>query len=365
LGSGVVVMPYLREDERLNGFFMKLDETSMAGHTVPDYATVLRSGIGQLLEETTEKLGNTGDTQKRAFYQSVVYALEGVQGYFRNYAALARKKRDQLPESLDADRTNLEEIAARLERLASEPPRGFIDALQMIFSIHCCMHLIGELVSIGRLDQLLGSFLDNDNIARQQAQEAIDSFWIKMDERVLMNRHYFLDQRTYGTCALPYISGSVPQGDKLSQWVMQVTVGGYLADDKEKVRDGCNEVTHMCLRAARRLPFNSPCLNLRVNAQTPEDVIHEAARTVLSGGAHPVLFNDDLLMDGLLESGADVAPKVARDYCADRDTLDKAQKYPEGYDLLRLRMGGWSEFFIAMYPEHQEQHKRRPLFVED
>ena len=49
--------------------------------------------------------------------------------------------------------------------------------------------------------------------------------------------------------------------------------------------------------------------------------------------------------------------------CADRDTLDKAQKYPEGYDLLRLRMGGWSEFFIAMYAEHQEQHKRRPLFV--
>jgi pyruvate-formate lyase len=51
--------------------------------------------------------------------------------------------------------------------------------------------------------------------------------------------------------------------------------------------------------------------------------------------------------------------------CADKETMGKAQKYPEGYDLLRLRMGGWSEFFIAMYAEHQEQHKRRPLFVVD
>ena len=51
--------------------------------------------------------------------------------------------------------------------------------------------------------------------------------------------------------------------------------------------------------------------------------------------------------------------------CADKETMERAQKYPEGYDLLRLRMGGWSEFYITMYTEHQEQHKRRPLFVVD
>jgi pyruvate-formate lyase/deferrochelatase/peroxidase EfeB len=317
LGSGVVVMPYLREDERLNGFFMKLDETSMAGHTVPDYDTVLKTGIGRLLEQTTQKLNGAGDGDRRNFYQSVVYALEGVRGYFRNYAALAIKKRDQLPPSLEADRANLTEIAARMDRLAVDAPGGFIDALQMIFSLHCCMHLIGELVSIGRLDQLLQPFFDRDSITEQQAQEAVDCFWIKMDEQVLMNRHYFLDQRTYGTCALPYISGTVPKGDKLSQWVMQVTVGGYLSNDDEQPQDGCNTVTQMCLRAARRLPLNSPCLNLRVNARTPDPVIHEAARTILSGGAHPVLFNDDLLMEGLLESGAHVLTRDARNWCAD------------------------------------------------
>jgi pyruvate-formate lyase len=48
--------------------------------------------------------------------------------------------------------------------------------------------------------------------------------------------------------------------------------------------------------------------------------------------------------------------------CADGATLADAQRLPERYDLVRLRMGGWSEFFIAMFPHLQEQHRRRPVF---
>ena len=33
-----------------------------------------------------------------------------------------------------------------------------------------------------------------------------------------------------------------------------------------------------------------------------------------------------------------------------------------GLNLVRVRMGGWTEFFVALYPVHQEQHKRRPLY---
>jgi pyruvate-formate lyase len=50
--------------------------------------------------------------------------------------------------------------------------------------------------------------------------------------------------------------------------------------------------------------------------------------------------------------------------CADAATLQAAQQYPERYDLIRMRMGGWSEFFVAMFPLHQEHHKRRPIFEE-
>ena len=48
--------------------------------------------------------------------------------------------------------------------------------------------------------------------------------------------------------------------------------------------------------------------------------------------------------------------------CGDPETMAAAQRFPERYDLLRMRMGGWSEFFVAMFPHHQEQHLRRPIF---
>ena len=58
----------------------------------------------------------------------------------------------------------------------------------------------------------------------------------------------------------------------------------------------------------------------------------------------------------------DLGPNMMTISVADPGTLLEAQRFPERYDLLRMRMGGWSEFFVAMFPHHQEQHKRRPLF---
>jgi pyruvate-formate lyase len=124
-----------------------------------------------------------------------------------------------------------------------------------------------------------------------------------MDEKVLLNHRHFSDRLSRGSGAITYQGGDFPQGAALNQWVQQVTVGGYRADGAEVPQDACNEITRMCLRAARRLPLNAPCLSLRVHANTPDDVIGEAAACALSGGGHPFLINDDKIIAGLLQSG--------------------------------------------------------------
>ena len=35
--------------------------------------------------------------------------------------------------------------------------------------------------------------------------------------------------------------------------------------------------------------------------------------------------------------------------CADPSTFANAQKNPEKYDLIRVRTGGWNEFYIHIY----------------
>jgi pyruvate-formate lyase len=42
-------------------------------------------------------------------------------------------------------------------------------------------------------------------------------------------------------------------------------------------------------------------------------------------------------------------------------TFERATEDPEMYDLLRVRMGGWTEFFVAMMTRHQQTHIRWPF----
>lgn len=76
---------------------------------------------------------------------------------------------------------------------------------------------------------------------------------------------------------------------------LQVTVGGYTRDGAE----GYNDITLMCLKACRRLPLNAPCVSLRLTTNPPPLVVEEAAKALLSGGAHPILYNDDKMVEGL------------------------------------------------------------------
>ncbi len=46
---------------------------------------------------------------------------------------------------------------------------------------------------------------------------------------------------------------------------------------------------------------------------------------------------------------------------ASPSTFEDAPSHPEKYDLLRVRMGGWTEYFTSMFPDSQQQHLRRPL----
>lgn len=301
LGSGYEAMRYLNEPEQAEAFLLRLNEAGAAGHNVPNYKRVLDLGLGALLDDVKRRRAGAKDTAAAAFYQSAIYALEGVQSYLRNYSELAKKKLAAMRNGAPEDRENLKAIAERMSRLVTQRPKTFLDAAQLVFTMHCCMHIAGESVSIGRLDQLLEPYLHADELATDQ--EIIDCFWIKMDEKVLLNHRHFSDRLSRGSGAITYQGGDFPQGAALNQWVQQVTVGGYKANVAEPPQDACNEVTRMCLCAARRLPLNAPCLSLRIHASTPNNIIEEAAACVLSGGGHPLLINDDKLIAGLFRSG--------------------------------------------------------------
>jgi pyruvate-formate lyase len=100
--------------------------------------------------------------------------------------------------------------------------------------------------------------------------------------------------------------------------MQQVTIGGLLPTDDDRGQDACNDVTRLCLEAARRLPLNSPTLDLRVHAGTPDGVIFLASEALMSGGAHPVILNDDIIVPALANNSGEPIPlRDARNFACD------------------------------------------------
>lgn len=314
LGQGRYVIDYAREDEQLPNFFLGLSAASGVGHVVPGFRHALDVGIGGLIAEVSGKLEkHSGDKEKSSFYRGVLLALRGVAEHCRSYAALA-KKLAAAPNT--ADRENLLAVAHRMDRLATHPPGTMLEAAQLVFTLHSCLHLVGEPTAVGRLDQLLYPFYRADVAAGRldwdRAQEIIDCFWIKLGEKVQPNRMFLDDHQPWGNLAMGGMSGNYPQGGSNNQWIQQVTVGGTVADNSPAAgTPAYNDVTMLCLRAARRLPLNAPCLSLRTRPDMPKKYAEEAALALLSGGAHPILLNDAKIIPGLQASGDGVGGGTA------------------------------------------------------
>ncbi|KAK0634584.1 pyruvate formate lyase-domain-containing protein [Bombardia bombarda] len=326
LGRGKEVVPYLDKDETMAAWLKgQLNEWSAMGHVVPDYERLVNSGLGAMIDDLLKSLSQLHKAEKDrskenqaayVFYISCIESLRGVQEYLRNWSVIAEETAvaaDLAGHPEDAD--NMKDVAARLLRLVDQPPKSFQDAVQLIFSFHCCLHLVGELTSLGRLDQILCPFLKD--IAPDRAQDIVDCLWIKIGENAFVNRAFIYDYVTYGTTAVCGLGGNFPQGGGINQWVQQITVGGYKATDSKVPEGGANAVTMLCLKAARRIPVNAPTLSLRVYGGMPEEFLDEAAKGILSGGAQPILYNDDKLCQALFDSGNTVNTSWSRNYSAD------------------------------------------------
>ena len=50
--------------------------------------------------------------------------------------------------------------------------------------------------------------------------------------------------------------------------------------------------------------MNAPCLGIRLHRDTPQNIIDEAAKTALAGGAHPIVINDEKVIAGFKRSGS-------------------------------------------------------------
>lgn len=300
---------------------LNLSAQSGIGHVVAYMEDVINEGLGAITEKfKTEAKKYVGQkvNAKAELFLATYFSLLGMQQYFRNYAKYATDLAKTLKTSQQASIQSLEKIAATMTHLATGAPRDLREGAQLMLSTFICLHITGEPVSLGRMDYVLRKFakpidpLATTLVLDQNDQDIIDAFWIKVGEKPNFNKGFFEDHQKWGNLAMGGNSAPYPQGASFNQWGHQLTVGGSNLDGSPFY----NSITAHCLRSARTIPVNAPCLGLRILPTSPHIIIEEAAKAILAGGAHPILLNEDKIINGLRQSGNYVIPKQRWDETA-------------------------------------------------
>ena len=257
------------------------------GREVINYYYPLEYGLDGLIAMARElkaavagRAGGDGikGTNRLFNYEAVILALEGVQIWFRNYAAEARRL-----EAMEGDPVQKREytdLAERLAWLASGKPRDFRDALQMILSIHLAVVNEDAISGLapGRIGQVLYPYFEQD-VQRGRISE---------DEVMELLELYRLSISSIDCFASAGVVGGVLSGNTFNT----VSIGGLT----KEARSACNRLEYLLLEAGLTNPMPQPTLALLYDEKLPEDFLLLAMECIKTGVGYPAFMNNQSAM---------------------------------------------------------------------
>lgn len=283
-------------DERIGdemhaiGKVAKINQTDHAqGHICPDTARWLRYGPAGL--EKAARENGAKHPENADFYEGMAIALEGAGLFMRRYAELARSMAKTAREPAE-----LLEIARVCDKIASEPPQTYREAVQSSWFLYVILQMESNASSFspGRMDQYLYPYYEKDAasgaLTPEDALEITECLFLKFNQIVYL--------RSAGSAK--YFAG-FPIG-------FNVAVGG------QDETGGCaeNELSYLFLRAQEHLLLPQPNLSARVFEGSSEHFLTRCAQVIGKGSGMPQLFNDEAVVPALMGKG--ISEKDARNY---------------------------------------------------
>ena len=216
-------------------------------------------------------------------YEAIILIIEGIQKWINNYAKEARRL-----EGVTKDKKLKEEykgIAERLEWIEKNPPRTFIEAFQMIETIH-----IGVLnedaisgMSPGRIGQVLYPYFEQDiEAGRLTEDEALEL--LELDRVVKTSIDCF---------ASTGVVGGVLSGNTFNT----LSIGGLNKFGQSAV----NRLEYLILEAAANNAMPQSTIALLYDEKLPEDFLMLAMEVIKSGAGYPAFMNTPIAQEFLMK----------------------------------------------------------------
>lgn len=242
-------------------------------------------GIINLAKEMKNKVAGKADGDgmvgmNRLYnYEAVILIIEGIQKWVNNYAKEARRL-----ESITKDKKQKQEykeMAERLEWIEHNPPRTFIEAFQMIETIH--LGVLNEDaisgMSPGRVGQILYPYFEQD----------IEAGRITEDEVLELLEQDRVVKTSIDCFASTGVVGGVLSGNTFNT----LSVGGLNKNGKSAV----NRLEYLILEAAANNAMPQPSIALLYDERLPEDFLMLAMEVIKTGAGYPAFMNSPIAQE--------------------------------------------------------------------
>lgn len=273
-------------------------------HLTVDFETVLKHGISGIRESVLASLSAHRGSDREAFLQSCLHCLDAFELWHGRYL-------DALSSMPAYSRTY-----NNLLQVPMHPATDFYTAVQSLWFTFAFLRLCGNWPGIGRIDRLLGGYLQKDlasgRLTLDEAREILAHFFIKGCEWI---------------CGGNYGSGD-------AQHYQNILLAGIDEDGCETT----NEVTYLVLDILEELGISDFPTTVRLNRNTDEKLLRRVAEVMRYGGGTLAVYNEELIIEALCRYGYPVreARGFANDGCWEVQIPGKTFFMYDPFDSLRI-----------------------------
>ena len=288
-----LITPRLSEPvrESIETKIVSINQTDKGqGHIIPDFEKLLKLGLDGLIAEAAGRQAQNGESD---YYRAVQICLTALQDHIGRYITLldnlaANEKDTQRSQEYK----RMQQASLAIQHKA---PQSFFEAVQLLwyFNIALQMESNASSISTGRFDQWMLPFYQQDiaaGVPLEDIKDTLRMLWIKMNDVVLLRSKE----------SAKYFAG-FPTG-------YTIILGGLTPDGM----GADNELSRLILDTYDEILLPQPNLGIRMNERLSRAFVARFSETIKLGTGVPHVFNDEVIMPGLLARG--ISLKDARDY---------------------------------------------------
>lgn len=242
------------------------------GRSVNSYAIVFSVGFDGMKDRCRELINkHAGDgryVDEVAFWHGIIYTIEGVQAWMDRYVEQARELAAN--EKDPKQKKEFEDIAERLAWVTHNPPRDFMEAVQLHWTAQLEVYneMQGSGFSPGRLGAVLYPYwkkdIDEGKIDRDFTLEVLECMRVKYTE-------------------LEIATSTATTGILAGNTFNNICLGGQTPDGSA----GDNELELLFLQACINMPTVSPTLSVLYDGKLSDRFLMKAIECNKTGAGMP------------------------------------------------------------------------------